>query len=192
MAFELQALPYARNALEPHMSTETLDYHYGKHNQTYITKLNGLIEGTDEANKSLEDIVRSASGAVFNNAAQAWNHNFFWQCMSPNGGNEPTGAAKDAIEKDFGSFDDFKNEFNEKAASNFGSGWTWLVKKADGSIAISNTSNAENPLTGADKAVLTIDVWEHAYYLDHRNSRPDYLAAYWKLVNWDFVNENLA
>jgi Fe-Mn family superoxide dismutase len=192
MAFELQALPYARNALEPHMSTETLDYHYGKHNQTYITKLNGLIEGTDDANKSLEDIVRSASGAVFNNAAQAWNHNFFWQCMSPNGGNEPTGAAKDAIEKDFGSFDDFKNEFNEKAASNFGSGWTWLVKKADGSIAISNTSNAENPLTGADKAVLTIDVWEHAYYLDHRNSRPDYLAAYWKLVNWDFVNENLA
>ena len=192
MAFELQALPYARNALEPHMSTETLDYHYGKHNQTYITKLNGLIEGTDDANKSLEDIVRSASGAVFNNAAQAWNHNFFWQCMSPNGGNEPTGAAKDAIEKDFGSFDDFKNEFNEKAASNFGSGWTWLVKKADGSIAISNTSNAENPLTGADKAVLTIDVWEHAYYLDHRNTRPDYLAAYWKLVNWDFVNENLA
>ena len=192
MAFELQALPYARNALEPHMSTETLDYHYGKHNQTYITKLNGLVEGTDDANKSLEDIVRSASGAVFNNAAQAWNHNFFWQCMSPNGGNEPTGAAKDAIEKDFGSFDDFKNEFNEKAASNFGSGWTWLVKKADGSIAISNTSNAENPLTGADKAVLTIDVWEHAYYLDHRNSRPDYLAAYWKLVNWDFVNENLA
>ena len=192
MAFELQALPYARNALEPHMSTETLDYHYGKHNQTYITKLNGLIEGTDDANKSLEDIVRSASGAVFNNAAQAWNHNFFWQCMSPNGGDEPTGAAKDAIEKEFGSFDAFKKEFNEKAANNFGSGWTWLIKKADGSIAIANTSNAENPLTGSDKAVLTIDVWEHAYYLDHRNSRPDYLAAFWKLVNWDFVNENLA
>jgi Fe-Mn family superoxide dismutase len=192
MAFELQALPYARNALEPHMSTETLDYHYGKHNQTYITKLNGLVEGTDDANKSLEDIVRSASGALFNNAAQAWNHNFFWQCMSPNGGDEPTGAAKDAIEKEFGSFDAFKKEFNEKAANNFGSGWTWLIKKADGSIAIANTSNAENPLTGSDKAVLTIDVWEHAYYLDHRNSRPDYLAAYWKLVNWDFVNENLA
>ena len=192
MAFELQALPYARNALEPHMSTETLDYHYGKHNQTYITKLNGLIEGTDDANKSLEDIVRSASGALFNNAAQAWNHNFFWQCMSPNGGDEPTGAAKDAIEKEFGSFDAFKKEFNEKAANNFGSGWTWLIKKADGSIAIANTSNAENPLTGSDKAVLTIDVWEHAYYLDHRNSRPDYLAAFWKLVNWDFVNENLA
>jgi Fe-Mn family superoxide dismutase len=192
MAFELQALPYARNALEPHMSTETLDYHYGKHNQTYITKLNGLVEGTDDANKSLEDIVRSASGALFNNAAQAWNHNFFWQCMSPNGGDEPTGAAKDAIEKEFGSFDAFKKEFNEKAANNFGSGWTWLIKKADGSIAIANTSNAENPLTGSDKAVLTIDVWEHAYYLDHRNSRPDYLAAFWKLVNWDFVNENLA
>ena len=192
MAFELQALPYARNALEPHMSTETLDYHYGKRNQTYITKLNGLVEGTDDANKSLEDIVRSASGALFNNAAQAWNHNFFWQCMSPNGGDEPTGAAKDAIEKEFGSFDAFKKEFNEKAANNFGSGWTWLIKKADGSIAIANTSNAENPLTGSDKAVLTIDVWEHAYYLDHRNSRPDYLAAFWKLVNWDFVNENLA
>ena len=192
MAFELQALPDARNALEPHMSTETLDYHYGKHNQTYITKLNGLVEGTDDANKSLEDIVRSASGALFNNAAQAWNHNFFWQCMSPNGGDEPTGAAKDAIEKEFGSFDAFKKEFNEKAANNFGSGWTWLIKKADGSIAIANTSNAENPLTGSDKAVLTIDVWEHAYYLDHRNSRPDYLAAFWKLVNWDFVNENLA
>jgi len=174
------------------MSTETLDYHYGKHNQTYITKLNGLVEGTDDANKSLEDIVRSASGALFNNAAQAWNHNFFWQCMSPNGGDEPTGAAKDAIEKEFGSFDAFKKEFNEKAANNFGSGWTWLIKKADGSIAIANTSNAENPLTGSDKAVLTIDVWEHAYYLDHRNSRPDYLAAFWKLVNWDFVNENLA
>ena len=192
MAFELPALPYEKNALEPHISAETLEYHYGKHHNTYVTKLNGLVEGTDNANKSLEDIIKSASGPLFNNAAQVWNHTFYWHCLSPNGGGEPTGAAKEAIEKAFGSFDDFKKEFNDKAANNFGSGWTWLVEKADGSVAIANTSNAETPLTGADKPVLTVDVWEHAYYIDYRNSRPNYLEAFWNLVNWDFVNENLA
>jgi len=192
MAFELPALPYEKNALEPHISQETLEYHYGKHHNTYVTKLNGLVEGTENANKSLEDIIKSASGPLFNNAAQAWNHTFYWHCLSPNGGGEPTGAAKEAIEKAFGSFEDFKKEFNDKAANNFGSGWTWLVKKADGSVAIANTSNAETPLTGADKPVLTVDVWEHAYYIDYRNSRPNYLEAFWNLVNWDFVNENLA
>jgi len=191
MAFELPALPYEKNALEPHISEETLHYHYDKHHNTYVTKLNGLIEGTDNANKELEDIIKSASGPLFNNAAQVWNHTFYWHCLSPEGGGEPTGAAKEAIEEAFGSFDDFKKEFNEKAAGNFGSGWTWLVKKADGSVAIVNTSNAETPLTGADKPVLTVDVWEHAYYIDYRNSRPNYLEAFWKLVNWDFVNENL-
>ena len=192
MAFELPALPYEKNALEPHISQETLEYHYGKHHNTYVTKLNGLIEGTDNANKSLEEIIKSASGPLFNNAAQVWNHTFYWNCLSPNGGGAPAGAAKEAIEKAFGSFEDFKKEFNEKAAGNFGSGWTWLVKKADGSVAIANTSNAETPLTGADKPVMTVDVWEHAYYIDYRNSRPNYLEAFWKLVNWDFVNENLA
>jgi len=192
MAFELPALPYEKNALEPHISAETLEYHYGKHHNTYVTKLNGLVEGTDNADMPLEDIIKSASGPLFNNAAQVWNHTFYWHCLSPNGGGEPTGEVKDAIEKAFGSFADFKKEFNEKAAANFGSGWTWLVQKADGSVAIVNTSNAETPLTGADKPVMTVDVWEHAYYIDYRNSRPNYLEAYWNLVNWDFVNKNLA
>jgi Fe-Mn family superoxide dismutase len=192
MAFELPALPYEKNALEPHISEETLEYHYGKHHNTYVTKLNGLIEGTDHANKSLEEIIKSSSGPLFNNSAQVWNHTFYWDCMSPNGGGEPTGAAADAIKKAFGSFEDFKKEFNDKAVANFGSGWTWLVKKPDGSVAISNTSNAETPLTGPDKPVLTADVWEHAYYIDYRNSRPNYLEAFWNLVNWDFVNKNLA
>ncbi|WP_166252355.1 superoxide dismutase [Fe] [Marinobacter salicampi] len=192
MAFELPALPYEKNALEPHISAETLEYHYGKHHNTYVTKLNGLIEGTDDANKSLEEIIKSSSGPLFNNSAQVWNHTFYWNCMSPNGGGEPTGAAAEAINKAFGSFEDFKKEFNDKAAGNFGSGWTWLVKKQDGSVAIVNTSNAETPLTSQDKPVLTADVWEHAYYIDYRNSRPNYLEAFWKVVNWDFVNQNLA
>ncbi len=192
MAFELPALPYAKNALEPHISAETLEYHYGKHHNTYVTNLNKLVEGTDDANKSLEDIIKSASGGLFNNAAQVWNHTFYWHCLSPNGGGAPTGAAADAINKAFGSFENFQKEFNASAAGNFGSGWTWLVKKADGSVALANTSNAETPLTTADKPVLTVDVWEHAYYIDYRNSRPNYLEAFWKLVNWDFVNENLA
>ena len=192
MAFQLPALPYEKNALEPHISQETLEYHYGKHHNTYVTKLNGLVEGKPEAEKSLEEIIKTSSGGLFNNAAQIWNHTFYWHCLSPNGGGEPTGAAADAINKAFGSFDAFKKEFNEKAAGNFGSGWTWLVKKTDGSVAIVNTDDAGTPLTTADKPVLTVDVWEHAYYIDYRNSRPDYLAAFWNLVNWDFVNENLA
>ena len=193
MAFELPALPYEKNALEPHISQETLEYHYGKHHNTYVTKLNGLVEGTDNANKSLEDIIKSASGPLFNNAAQVWNHTFYWNCLSPNGGGEPTGPVADAINSTFGSFDKFKEAFNTSAANNFGSGWTWLVKKADGSVAIVNTSNAETPLTDSSVTpLLTVDVWEHAYYIDYRNSRPDYLAAFWKLVNWQFVNSNFA
>ncbi|MBS3805574.1 MAG: superoxide dismutase [Fe] [Oleiphilaceae bacterium] len=192
MAFELPALPYEKNALEPHISQETLEYHYGKHHNTYVTKLNGLIEGTDHANQSLEEIIKNSSGPLFNNSAQVWNHTFYWDCLNPNGGGEPTGAAADAINKAFGSFEDFKKEFNDKAVANFGSGWTWLVKKPDGSVAIANTSNAETPLTGPDTPVLTADVWEHAYYIDYRNSRPNYLEAFWNLVNWDFVNKNLA
>lgn len=193
MAHELPDLPYAKNALEPHVSAETLEYHYGKHHAAYVNNLNNLIPGTEFENKSLEDIIKTApAGGVFNNAAQVWNHTFYWNCMSPNGGGEPTGALSDAINKAFGSFADFKEKFSTSGATNFGSGWTWLVKKADGSVAIVNTSNAETPLTGPDKPVLTVDVWEHAYYIDYRNSRPNYLEAFWNLVNWDFVNENLA
>jgi len=192
MAFELPALPYEKDALEPHISKETLEYHYGKHHNTYVTKLNGMVEGTENADKSLEEIIKSASGGLFNNAAQVWNHTFYWNCLSPNGGGEPTGAVADAISKAFGSFEDFKKEFNEKAAGNFGSGWTWLVKKSDGSVAIVNTDDAATPITTSDVPVLTVDVWEHAYYIDYRNSRPDYLAAFWKLVNWDFVNKQFA
>lgn len=193
MAFELPELPYAKNALAPHMSEETLEYHYGKHHKTYVDKLNGLVPGTEFEGKSLEEIIKNASGGVFNNAAQVWNHTFFWNCLSPNGGGNPTGAVADAINAAFGSFDKFQEEFNNAAVSNFGSGWTWLVKKEDGSVAIMNTSNAANPLTekGATP-LLTVDVWEHAYYIDYRNSRPNYLNGFWQLVNWDFVNKNLA
>ncbi|SHF97771.1 superoxide dismutase, Fe-Mn family [Microbulbifer donghaiensis] len=193
MAFELPDLPYAKNALEPHISEETLEYHYGKHHKTYVDKLNGLLEGTPDADKSLEEVIKSSSGGVFNNAAQVWNHTFYWNCLSPNGGGEPTGAVAEAINKAFGSFDKFKEEFSTSAVNNFGSGWTWLVKKADGSVAIVNTSNAGTPLTEADQTpLLTCDVWEHAYYIDYRNLRPKYLEAFWALVNWDFVNQNFA
>lgn len=193
MAFELPALPYAKDALAPHMSEETLEYHYGKHHATYVAKLNGLIEGTDNADKSLEDIVKSATGGVFNNAAQIWNHTFFWNCLSPNGGGEPTGALADAITASFGSFDAFKTQFTDNAVANFGSGWTWLVKKADGSLAIVNTVNAATPLTDAELTpLLTVDVWEHAYYIDYRNARPKYLEGFWALANWEFVAKNYA
>ena len=192
MAFELPPLPYEKNALEPHISAETLEYHHGKHHNAYVTKLNALIEGTENADKSLEEIIRSASGGLFNQAAQVWNHTFYWNSLSPNGGGEPTGAAADAISKAFGSFEAFKKEFSDKAAGNFGSGWTWLVKKADGSLAVVNTDDADTPVKGSDKPLLTIDVWEHAYYIDYRNARPNYIEAFWKLVNWDFVNKNLA
>lgn len=193
MAFELPALPYEKNALEPHISAETLDFHYGKHHQTYVTKLNGLVTGTEFAGKTLEEVVKTSSGGVFNNAAQIWNHTFYWNSLSPNGGGEPTGAVADAINAAFGSFAEFKSKFNDSAVNNFGSSWTWLVKNADGSLAIVNTSNAATPLT--DEGVtplMTVDLWEHAYYIDYRNARPNYLEGFWALVNWDFVAENLA
>ncbi|GHA38140.1 superoxide dismutase [Fe] [Photobacterium aphoticum] len=193
MAFELPALPYAINALEPHISQETLEFHHGKHHNTYVVKLNGLIEGTEFADKSLEEIVKSSTGGVFNNAAQIWNHTFYWHCLSPNGGGEPTGAVADAIVASFGSFDAFKAQFTDSAINNFGSSWTWLVKNADGSLAIVNTSNAGTPLTEEGVTpLLTVDLWEHAYYIDFRNVRPDYMGAFWALVNWEFVAQNLA
>jgi len=191
MSFQLPELPYAKDALEPHISKETLEYHYGKHHNTYVVKLNGLIEGTEFEGKSLEDIIKTSSGGVFNNAAQVWNHTFYWHCLSPNGGGEPTGELADAINKAFGSFEEFKTQFTTSAVNNFGSGWTWLVKKADGSVAIVNTSNAETPVThDGETPLMTVDVWEHAYYIDYRNVRPDYMAAFWKLINWEFVAKN--
>ncbi|MBY5991431.1 Fe-Mn family superoxide dismutase [Ferrimonas balearica] len=193
MAFELPALPYAKDALEPHISAETLEFHHGKHHATYVTKLNGLVEGTEMANQSLEEIVKTSTGGVFNNAAQIWNHTFYWHCLSPNGGGAASGAIAAAIDAAFGSFDEFKAKFTESAINNFGSSWTWLVKNADGSLAIVNTSNAATPLT--DEGVtplLTVDLWEHAYYIDYRNARPNYMAAFWNLVNWEFVNQNFA
>ncbi|WP_064606691.1 superoxide dismutase [Fe] [Photobacterium sp. J15] len=193
MAFELPALPYAINALEPHISQETLEYHHGKHHNTYVVKLNGLIEGTELAEKSLEEIIKTSEGGVFNNAAQIWNHTFYWHCLSPNAGGEPTGEVADAIAKAFGSFEEFKAKFTDAAINNFGSSWTWLVKKADGSLDIVNTSNAGTPLTEEGVTpLLTVDLWEHAYYIDYRNVRPDYMNAFWALVNWEFVAKNLA
>ena len=193
MSFTLPELPYAKDALAPHISAETIEFHYGKHHQTYVDKLNGLVEGSELASQSLEDIVKSSEGGVFNNAAQVWNHTFYWNCLSPNGGGAATGAVADAINAAFGSFEAFKEQFTSSAINNFGSGWTWLVKKADGSVAIVNTSNAATPLTDASVTpILTVDVWEHAYYVDYRNARPKYMDAFWALVNWDFVNQNFA
>ena len=191
MAFSLPPLPYEMNALEPHISSETLEFHYGKHHQTYVNNLNGLVEGTDNASKSLEEIIMSSDGGLFNNAAQVWNHTFYWNCMGPNGGGNPTGSAADAINQAFGSFDNFKDQFSKSAATNFGSGWTWLVKNSSGAVEIQNTSNAGCPMTSGNKAVLTIDVWEHAYYVDKRNARPAYIESWWNLFNWDFVNSQL-
>ena len=193
MAFELPALPYDKSALEPHISAETLEFHHGKHHATYVTKLNGLIEGTDLEGKSLEEIIRSSEGGVFNNAAQVWNHTFYWNSLSPNGGGEPSGALADAINAKWGSFAEFKDAFNDKAVNNFGSSWTWLVKTADGSLDIVNTSNAATPITEDGLTpVLTVDLWEHAYYIDYRNVRPEYLKGFWSLVNWDFASKNFA
>lgn len=192
MEHTLPALPYSEDALEPHISKETLGFHYGKHHATYVVKLNGLIEGTEFSDSSLEEIVMKASaGPVFNNAAQIWNHTFYWNSLSPNGGGEPTGDLLEAINKAFGSVEDFQAKFTDSAVNNFGAAWTWLVKKSDGSLAIVNTSNAATPLTDGDTPLLTCDVWEHAYYIDYRNVRPDYLKAYWALVNWDFAASNL-
>lgn len=192
MKHELPALPYEKNALEPFISAETIDYHYGKHHQTYVTNLNNLIAGTEFETLSLEDIVRKSSGGIFNNAAQVWNHTFYWNGMKPNGGGKPTGALADAIDKAFGSFDAFKEEFSKCAVTTFGSGWAWLVKNADGSLALVSTSNAGCPLTAGQKPLLTVDVWEHAYYIVYRNARPKYVEDFFNVVNWDFVAANFA
>ncbi|WP_417529311.1 superoxide dismutase [Marinomonas shanghaiensis] len=193
MAFELPALPYAKDALEPHMSVETLEYHHGKHHNTYVVKLNGLLPGSEYENKTLEEIIVSApAGPVFNNAAQIWNHTFFWNSLSPNGGGEPTGALADAINAKWGSFEKFQAAFDDKAVNNFGSSWTWLVKNADGSLDIVNTSNAATPITNGQTAIITVDLWEHAYYIDYRNVRPDYLKGFWALANWEFAAANFA
>jgi Fe-Mn family superoxide dismutase len=191
MAHTLPPLPYAQDALAPHMSKETFEYHYGKHHQAYVTNLNNLIPGTEFENLSLEDIVKKSSGGIYNNAAQVWNHTFFWNCMKPQGGGEPTGALAAAINAKFGSYAAFKEAFTKSAVGNFGSGWTWLVKKADGSVDIVNTGAAGTPLTTGDTALLTVDVWEHAYYIDYRNARPKFVETYLNnLVNWDFAAKN--
>jgi Fe-Mn family superoxide dismutase len=193
MEHTLPALPYAIDALAPHISRETFEYHHGKHHQAYVTNLNNLIKGTEFESASLEDIVRKSSGGVFNNAAQVWNHTFFWHSMKPNGGGEPTGALAAAINAKWGSFAAFKEAFTKSAVGNFGSGWTWLVRKADGSVDIVNTSNAGTTLTSADRALLTIDVWEHAYYVDYRNARPKFVETFLNsLANWDFAAQNFA
>lgn len=192
MTFELPALPYANDALVPHISPETIEFHYGKHHQTYVTNLNNLVPGTEFDGLSLEDIVKKSSGGIFNNAAQVWNHTFYWNCLSPNGGGEPVGALADAINSAFGSFENFKTEFTKCAVTTFGSGWAWLVKNADGSLALVSTSNAGCPLTAGQTPILTCDVWEHAYYIDFRNLRPKYLEAFWALVNWEFASANFA
>jgi len=192
MTFKLPELPYAMDALEPHISRETLEYHYGKHHQAYVTNLNNLTKGTEFESADLEEVVKKSSGGVFNNAAQVWNHTFYWNCMAPDAGGEPSGALAQAINDKWGSFDEFKTAFNASAAGNFGSGWTWLVKKSDGTLDIVNTSNAETPLTTDDVPLMTCDVWEHAYYIDYRNARPKYLETFWNLVNWKFVEENFA
>jgi superoxide dismutase, Fe-Mn family len=192
MAFELPTLPFAKDALEPHISAETLDFHHGKHHNTYVVKLNGLVPGSEFEGKTLEEIIQTASGPVFNNAAQIWNHTFYWNCLAPNAGGAATGAVGDAIVAKWGSFEAFQTELNDKAVNNFGSSWTWLVKNAAGELEIVNTSNAGTPLTDGQTPLLTVDLWEHAYYIDFRNVRPDYLKAFWALVNWDFVNANFS
>ncbi len=193
MEHTLPALPYAKNALAPHISEETIEYHYGKHHQTYVTNLNNLIKGTEFENSSLEDIVKKSSGGIYNNSAQIWNHTFFWSSMKPNGGGAPTGPLADAINAKWGSFDEFKKAFQASAVGNFGSGWTWLVKKADGSVDIVNMGAAGTPLTTGDKALLTIDVWEHAYYIDYRNLRAKFVEVFLNnLANWDFAAANFA
>ena len=191
MIHTLPELPYDKNALAPHISAETFDYHYSKHHQAYVTNLNNLIKGTKFETMSLEEIILSSEGGIFNNAAQVWNHTFFWHSLSPNGGSEPTGKIADLINKQWGSVASFKDEFQKMALGNFGSGWTWLVLNKDNQLQIINTSNAETPLTKGLNPLLTIDVWEHAYYIDYRNARANFVAAYWNIVNWEFANKNL-
>jgi Fe-Mn family superoxide dismutase len=191
MEHQLPALPYAKDALAPYISAETMEYHYGKHHQAYVTNLNNLIKGTEFENAPLEDIIRKSSGGIYNNSAQVWNHSFFWNSMKPNGGGTPSGALADAINKKWGNFDEFAKAFQASAVGNFGSGWTWLVKKPDGSVDIVNMGAAGTPLTTGDTALLTIDVWEHAYYIDYRNLRAKFVEAFLNhLANWDFASAN--
>jgi len=192
MAFELPALPYAKDALTPHISEETLDYHYGKHHNAYVVNLNNLVDDTDMAKMSLEDIIIQSDGGIFNNAAQVWNHTFYWNCLSPSGGGKASGTIAEAINAAFGSFEVFKSAFSEACVTNFGSGWTWLVKNSSGELEIVKTSNAGCPLTENYTPLLTCDVWEHAYYIDYRNARPAYVDAFWNLVNWEYVNSNFS
>ena len=192
MTFTLPKLPYEMDALSPHISKETLEYHYGKHHAAYVTNLNKLIAGTDFESMSLEEIIQKSSAGIFNNAAQVWNHTFYWYCLSPNGGGEPTGKLAIAIDKAFGSFAAFKEQFTQTALTTFGSGWAWLVEDEQHQLKIISTSNAGCPLTMGLKPLLTCDVWEHAYYIDYRNARPNYVTAFWELVNWEFVTKNLS
>jgi Fe-Mn family superoxide dismutase len=188
---KLPELSFPENALEPHISAETIKYHYGKHHASYVDKLNMLISDTEFETAPLEEIINKATGGIFDNAAQVWNHTFYWNCLSPDGGGQPKGRLADAIDDTFGGFADFKERFSDAAAGNFGSGWTWLVKNSDGGLEIVSTSNASNPLTDGKQPLLTCDVWEHAYYIDYRNARVKYIDAFWNLVNWDFVAQNL-
>lgn len=191
MPHTLPQLPYSLDALAPHISKETLEYHYGKHHNTYVINLNKLIVGTEFENASLEDTIKGSTGGIFNNAAQVWNHTFYWHCLSPNGGGEPKGKVAEAIIKNFGSYAEFKEKFTQTAITTFGSGWAWLAQDSAGALSIVSTSNAATPMTSNLTALLTCDVWEHAYYIDYRNMRPDYLNAFWSLVNWDFVAQNM-
>lgn len=192
MNHELPPLPYAKDALQPYISAETLEFHHDKHHAAYVNNLNKLIPGTEFENMPLEEIVRKSSSGIFNNAAQVWNHTFFWNCLAPNAGSEPSGELAETINRDFGSFADFKNHFTTTATTVFGSGWAWLVRNADGKLSIEGTSNAMNPMReGGKKALLTCDVWEHAYYIDYRNARPKFVEAFWNLVNWSFVAEQM-
>ncbi len=192
MEHKLPELPYSKDALVPYISAETIEYHYGKHHATYVANLNKLIPGTEFENMSLDEIVMKSSGGIFNNAAQVWNHSFYWNCLTPNKGANPIGPLSEAINKAFGSFDIFREKFSLAAIGTFGSGWAWLVKNVDGSLEIVSTSNAATPLRDGKVPLLTCDVWEHAYYIDYRNARPKYVENFWNLVNWDFVAANFA
>ena len=189
MEHKLPELLYPKNALEPHISSETMEFHYGKHHAAYVNNLNNLIRDTEFADMALEDIIRAASGGIFNNAAQVWNHTFYWNGLKPDGGGKPSGSLAGAIDTAFGSFEDFKKTFTQKAVTLFGSGWVWLVKTKEGGLAIETTGNAGNPMTSGQKTLLTCDVWEHAYYIDYRNARPKYVEAFWELANWEFAEK---
>jgi Fe-Mn family superoxide dismutase len=191
MAFELPPLPYRMDALEPYISKETLEFHYGKHHRAYVNNLNNLVPGTKFGEATLEEVVKTSDGGIFNNGAQVWNHSFYWECLSPEGGGEPSGTVLDALVESFGSFEAFRDRFSTAAATLFGSGWAWLVKDPSGKLEIVQESNAGNPLTEGKTPLLTCDVWEHAYYIDKRNARPEYIADFWKLVNWDTVKRGL-